>query len=363
MNKKKILLVCDGHLHIAMEYYKLLTDNYKVDIYWSIKYKKKANYFLKKKTKFFTYPQGLIYFFLFFKSFKYDHIFLVTGPQEFNRFKGLIGIFGYLIFVFCYGKKTIMGIRNNNKYFLNNNENFIGKILNFIRHYSLLKIFCVFFETKTLMRNFKMRIKIKNLNCLAIYPLHFVNNKIKPDKLKSNILRIGLVGAVNEKNRKNYKLFTGAMKLLDEDRQNKIEILLLGNVKNVENTAITGLKKKIKSKIIYQGGYIKEIKFKKLASSCHVLLSINNKNNGNSHKGTGSFFDAISSKKILITNLRSDRQFEFKNFCYYYSDKNQLTKILNFFLDNSDKLRSLREDLFTKYNNDQAKDDLIKLLC
>jgi hypothetical protein len=88
-----------------MGYFKLLSDQYKIDIYWSIKYKKNVNSFLKKKTKFFTYPQGLIYFFLIFKSFKYDYVFLVTGPQEFNRFKGLIGIFGYLIFVFFMGKK------------------------------------------------------------------------------------------------------------------------------------------------------------------------------------------------------------------------------------------------------------------
>ena len=118
MKKKKILFVADAHVFLAMGYFKLLSDQYKIDVYWSAKYKKHINNLLKKKSQFFIYPQGLIYFFLFFKSFKYDHIFLVTGPQEFNRFKGLIGIFGYLIFVFCHGKKTIMEKMNfNNEYY------------------------------------------------------------------------------------------------------------------------------------------------------------------------------------------------------------------------------------------------------
>ena len=52
MNKKKILLVCDGHLHIAMEYYKLLTDNYyysfklNLGLFYNIQFK---NYFENKQ--------------------------------------------------------------------------------------------------------------------------------------------------------------------------------------------------------------------------------------------------------------------------------------------------------------------------
>ena len=80
-----------------MCYYNLLSE-YDTHIYWSLKYKNLINFFLKKKTEFFNYPQGLIFFFLIFKSFKYDYIFLTTGPQEFNRIKGLLGIFGYFIF-------------------------------------------------------------------------------------------------------------------------------------------------------------------------------------------------------------------------------------------------------------------------
>ena len=50
--KKNVLLVGDVHLHITMGYFKLLSDQYKVDIYWSKKYKKNVNSFLKKKTIF-----------------------------------------------------------------------------------------------------------------------------------------------------------------------------------------------------------------------------------------------------------------------------------------------------------------------
>lgn len=365
MKKKNILLVCDVHLHIAMEYFKLLSDQHKVDIYWSIKHKKNVNSFLKQKTKFFTYPEGLIYFFLILKSFKYDYVFLATGPQGFNRFKGLIGVFGYLIFVFFHGKKTIMGIRDNNKYFRNNDENFVEKILNFIRNMSLSKILCVFFETKTLMRNFKKKIDIKNINCLTIYPLHFVSKKIKVMKSSSKIIKIGILGSIKDKNnRRDFDILSKAINLLNKKSQNKITLIFLGKVESGnKNREIQELQKKIKSKIVYKNGYIKEIEFKKLCSSCHVLLSINKKGYGNSHKGTGSFFDAISSKKRLITNYRTDTQFEFKNFCYYYSNAIQLSKILKLFLADNNKFRPLNRNIFNKYNNNQAKNELMKWLC
>jgi len=258
-----------------------------------------------------------------------------------------------------------MGIRDNNKYFLNNSENFIEKILNFIRHYSLLKIFCVFFETKTLMRNFKMRIKIKNLNCLAIYPLHFIGKKFKFRKLNSKIFKIGLLGSIQEINsRRDYNILLKAINALNKKLQKKIVLILLSKVKNGDkNPVIQELQKKIQSKIVYKKNYIEEIEYKKLTSSCHVLLSINKKQYGNSHKGTGSFFDAISSKKRLITNYRTDRKFEFKNFCYYYSNAYQLSIILKCLLSKNDKFRPLNRNLFTKYNNIQAKNKLIKLLC
>ena len=362
--KKKILLIPDAHIHIVMSYYFLLKDNYKIDVYWSSKYKNDANSYLKKKTKFFSYPQGLIYFFLIFKSFNYNYIFINTGPQEYNKIKGLVGIFGYLIFIFFHGKKTIMGIRDNNKYFINNHSDLIEKILNFARNISLTKINSLFFETKTLMRNFKKKINFQDLNCLPIYPIHIVQKKIKIHKLKSKVLRIGVLGAINEKNRKNYNILTNVFNLLNENMHNEIELVLLGGVKKPKkSTVIQNLKKKIKSRIIYQENYIKEINYKKLVSSCHVLLSINKKEYGNSHKGTGAFFDAISSKKPLMINFRSDRQLEFKNFCYYYSNSTQLLKIIKIFLKYKNKPNQIKSSIFEKYNNDQVKYELTQLLC
>ena len=363
--KKKTLLVGDSHIHIINEYYQLLSEVNKVDIYWSIRYKKKTNSFIRKKTKFFTYPTGLVFFFLIFKSFKYNHIFLVTGPEQFNGTKGLIGMIGYLIFVLFFGKKIIMGIRDNSKYFKNSNEKFIEKILNFVRYISLIKIRCLHFETKTLMSNFKKEIHLRKIQCLTIYPFHSVINNFKPHQLNSKILRIGLLGSVSEKkSRRDYKLLVNVLSAININLQKKIEIVLLGGVaKGSKNEVVKNLKKKIKSKIIYKKNYIKESKYLKLTSSCHLLLSINKKNYGNSYKGTGSFFDAISARKLLITNLRSDRQYEFKKFCYYYSNGVQLLKKLQTILKNLDEFKSLNSDNFSKYNNNEAKTELAKLLC
>jgi len=361
--KKKILLVLDTHVHIAMSYYELLSYKYQIDTYWSSKYKNDANSYLKKKTKFFSYPQGLIYFFLIFKSFNYNYIFITTGPQEFNGKKGLIGIFGYLIFIFFHGKKTIMGIRDNNKYFRNNHSDLIEKILNFVRNISLKKINSLFFETKTLMKNFKKKINVKNINCFVIYPFHIVKKKIKIHRLNSKVLRIGVLGLIS-KERKNYNILINAINLFDKKVQNKIEIILMGGgKKNEKRDIVQNLRKKIKSKIFYDENYIREARYKKLASSCHVLLSINKKKYGSPHKGTGAFFDALSSKKPLIINFHSDRQFEFKNFCHYYSNAPQLFKIIKIFLKDIDKINSKKRNVFAKYNNDQAKYNLLKFLC
>ena len=256
-----------------------------------------------------------------------------------------------------------MGIRDNNKYFRNNYKDLIEKFLNFTRNKSLKKIYCLFFETKSLMVNFKKKINIKNLNCLVIYPLHFENKKIQINKLSSKVLRLGVTGMI-ENERKDYKLIIKAINSLNEKIQNKIVLVLLGGATNLEKTfLVEKMQKKIKSKIIYQKNYIKEIQYKKLVSSCHSLLSINKKNYGNNHKGTGSFFDAISYQKRMIINSHSDRQFEFKNFCYYYSDANQLSKILNLFFININKFRPLNRDVFTEYSNNQIKYELKKLLC
>ncbi len=346
-----------------MNYYELLSYKYQIDTYWSSKYKNETNSYLKKKTKFFSYPTGLMYFFLIFKSFNYNYIFITTGPQEYNRIKGLVGIFGYLIFIFLHGKKTIMGIRDNNKYFRNNSSDLVEKILNFVRNISLKKINSIFFETKTLMKNFKNKINVKNINCFVIYPFHIVKKKIKTHRLSSKVLRIGVLGLISKK-RKNYNILINAINLFDKNVQNKIEIILIGGgKKNEKRDVVLNLRKKIKSKIFYDENYIKEARYKKLVSSCHVLLSINKKEYGNSHKGTGAFFDAISSKKPLIINSNSDRQFEFKNFCHYYSNATQLFKIINIFLKDMNKLISKKRNVFAEYNNNQAKYKLFELLC
>lgn len=52
MKKKKILFVGDAHVFLAMGYFKLLSDQYKIDVYWSAKYKKHINNLLKKNHNF-----------------------------------------------------------------------------------------------------------------------------------------------------------------------------------------------------------------------------------------------------------------------------------------------------------------------
>ena len=346
-NKKKILLVYDGHSHIVENNLMLLSGNFNIHSYCPYKYKYRLTH-LKNKIEFFKYPIGLVYLFLIIKSFKYNYIFITTGPQNVNRKTGLLILFFYSIFILLHGKKTIMGIRDNKKYFRGINTNLVDKLKNFIRNKSILKIKLLFFETKTTRNNFTKKFTNIKSKCFINYPYRHVKVFDLKNKFNSNIIRIGLLGTLSIE-RKNYKFLISALNKLNKNYRKNIIIVVLGEVKMDSIEVIKKIRKHVN--IEYQKNFISQNKLDELASSCHFYVSPLKKGFGGADKGTGSILDAISTKKRLIIPFHADPKFEFKNFCYYYKDANDLKiKLFNFL---KKKLKPLKAKTFEKYNNNK----------
>jgi hypothetical protein len=345
-NKKKILLVYDCHSHIVENNLKLLSGYFDVHSYCSINYKDRLSTYLKKNVVFFKYYEELVYLILIFKSYKFDYIFISTGPQLMTGKKGLFFILFYFIFTLIHGRKTLMGIMDIKKYFRGLNNGIIECVLNFIRNKSISRINLIFFETKTLLKNFKKKYPKLNNNLFVNYPLR--NSKQTYIKKKSdlNVIKIGICGVINTK-RKNYDLLDASIKKINKDKRKKIKLVFLGKCLNDSSKVLEKMRRVVN--LEYQKNFIKQSQLEKISSSCDVLISPLKKGFGGAYKGTGSIFDAIAAKKRLILPTHADPQLEFKNFCSYYKNSNDLKKILlKLFVK---KHRSLNSKIFTKYKN------------
>lgn len=356
--KKKILIVGDSHLHVLLNVYEMLSAKFNVHIYCSKKHEDKLNTKFKRKSEFFKYSEGWIYLYLIFKSFNYNYIYISTGPQEVNRKSGLIVLFFYIVFILLHGNKTILGIRNNRKYFRGVCSHPIDQFCNFIRNISISKIKIIFFETRTNMVNFKKKFSKININTFVNYPLHVNKLPLFRFKISNKPIKIGILGTLNPE-RKNYELLINVIKKLKKNLRDNISIVVLGYVKSsYKNEIIKKIQKYVK--VEFENGYIIQNKFEKLSSSCHFLISPLKKGYGGANKGTGSIFDSISAKKPLILPRHADPNREFKDFCYYYSDADVLFKIIDNFIKG--KYKPLKNKVFYKYKNEQIMNELIKLI-
>lgn len=356
--KKKLLMVGDSHLHVLLNAYEMLSTKFNVHVYCSKKHEDKLNTKIKKKFEFFKYNEGWIYLYLIFKSFNYNYIYISTGPQEVNRKSGLIVLFFYIFFILLHGNKTILGIRNNRKYFKGVCNHPIDRLCNFIRNISISKIKIIFFETKTNMKNFKKKFNKVNVNYFVNYPLHINKRPSSRIKISNKIIKIGILGTLNPE-RKNYELLINAIKKLNKNLRDNMLIVVLGFVKNgSKNEIIKKIKKYVK--VEFEKGYILQSKFEKLSLSCHFFISPLKKGFGGANKGTGSIFDSISAKKPLILPQHADPNHEFKDFCFYYFNTNDLSKIMDNFIRH--KHKPLRDKIFYKYNNKQIMNELNKFI-
>lgn len=359
--KKKLLLISDSHTHVIINAYRMLANKFNVHFYCANHLKDQLDRKCRNNAEFFNHREGLIYFFLIFKSFNFDYIYISTGPHNTNRKSGLIVLFFYWIFIYLNGHKTIMGIRDNTPYFLGVHNNLIDKLQNFIRNKSISKINLLFFETKTHIKNFKKKFLKINPNCFVNYALHTPQTSHLKFELNSRFIRIGILGSLSTK-RKDYEIVIASINKLKKEQRENIKLIMLGKVEEgYQNPIIQKFQKIVK--VECKKGFVAQDEFEKLSFSCDFLLSPLKIGFGGPQKGTGSIFDAIATKKYLVIPQHADPELEFKDFCYYYSDGTSLVKILNniFYVLENKKL-SFASNVFEKYNNQMIMIDLMNKL-
>ena len=354
-------MISDSHTHVMLNAYQMLSNNFNLNFYCASHLKNQLSGPCRYNAKFFKHKEGMIYFYLIFKSFNYDYIYISTGPQNTNRKSGIVVLFFYLIYIFLHGHKTIMGIRENEKYFRGISNNIIDKISNFIRNISISKINLLFFETTTLMNNFKKKFpKIKPL-CFVNYALHPTQTSKIKFNYKYKPIKIGILGTLSVE-RKDYEMVIASINKLKKEQREDITLIMLGKVEEgYQNPIIQKFQKIIK--VECKKGFIAQDEFEKLSFSCDFLLSPLKIGFGGAQKGTGSIFDAIATKKYLVIPHHADPELEFNDFCYYYSDCTSLVKILNniFYVLKNNKL-SFASNVFEKYNNQKIMIDLMSKL-
>jgi len=322
MNLDKKILILENFTHYrnCSETYKLLKNDFKVNVLVPRKSYKNIKFFNIKNLDTYSFSNYFVYIYLLFVSWKYDYI-IISNPPEYpdkiRKFRNLISFtinyFSFLVFCLFFKNKIILQIRNIKSFFpeINNNN-----LLSRLRYVFILLVKRFTFETSIISQQFKKLISargLKNKLYTHIYINHHYNNR----KNTNHKPIIGILGTVDDR-RKNYKVLFNSLSKLN---YKNIKLIFLGKIISFNKLRYKNLNIKTFD------GFIPFKKFLKIGTSCKFLVSnlINQKIYGK-YKSSGTFGDAIFLNKALIVPKFSDPSKEFEDFCFYYNDVHSLTK-------------------------------------
>lgn len=326
---KKILLIEHiTHYNQLEQYYEFFKKNYDCKVIFANSPNIKVDF--KKNSSFLRYSSShfLFYYYLLFKSFSFNYIYISTPPEYPESLKSIKSLLLYLnlyisflLFIFFYKNKTIIRIINIHRYFPKINKTAITKL----RYLIILLGKRFVLENKYLKNKFIFlleKYKIKKKLVTYMYLAHNNSKKIYLPSKKINSL--GVLGSIND-DKKNYILLFSILKSINIKNLN-IYFLGRNNKKKMNNF----LKKLSNYKIYLSNGYLSLMQFKKWGSRCDYLISLNRKGKKYGlYRGTGSFGDAISLAKPLIAPSFVDPLKEYSHFTIYYSSSAHLSKIFN----------------------------------
>lgn len=309
----------------------------------------------------YALPRSFVYFKLLLLARKFDLVYLSTGPQYIKRTNFAPLIFGYLLFVFIYGRKTILQVRDNASYLRPKGAGIFEKTLSFLRGFSLKYIFCLAFESETLMRRFRERkqgLAAKFFVSFLLYPDLLENPS---SKINLGYVDIGLLGAIDP-NRKDYSLLYDALSSLPAETCKSLRLILLGRCDDNKKYVIKMLREVCE--VEYTEGYLQEDEFIRKGSGCKFLVSpLTEKLNYGTSKGTGSIGDAILLRKNIIIPSHADPAGEFSDFAHYYSDKESLSSQLIALCDTQFRVnQDSYEAVFNKYSRLRIAQNMIEVV-
>ena len=300
---------------------------------------------------FYSIHSTTLFIQLLFIGYRYDYIHISTGPEHFHYSTLWTRPF-YFLCTLLYRNKILLTIKNSRSY-LNENR-YLPHLLNA----SLKHVKLVMFETDTL-RNYFVRAYKKRLRTAVIYDRYtdLLDTNLLNTRTPSPPYRIGMLGALDD-TRRDYRTLLEAIEELSQEKLREFELIILGECEGGEDNPILKSLQKFIS-VDYPERYLSSDEFDLKGSSCDLLMSplLPSMEYG-TFKGTGAFGDAIYLQKNIILPSFVDPEAEFDQIAYYYSNKSELSEILNTISELSN--RSIDTKFTEKYSTRNVANDIIK---
>jgi glycosyltransferase involved in cell wall biosynthesis len=292
------------------------------------------------------------YFILFFKGFRYERIFISTGPEYISGIVGIIHIMGFYLFCRIWGNKTILNVLNSNCY-IKNQSSFSNKTIHSIRVLAAKYLHRFTFEGLLTLNSFKSSTN-NPANLLSVSSIYYSDIRLNPHQSKkpvtSGIKTIGLTGRIDPQRKDYNKLFNVLKKLSDEERS-KIQLLFLGECNNPDSRNLIKEFEKL-STVTWFDGYLSDSEFESSGLNCDVLFSPLPENFGYGiTKETGAFGDAIYLHKKVIIPQFSCTNGEFDPISIYYDSEDALLSIFRQLISaEDDRFFKVDETYLSKYS-------------
>ena len=290
------------------------------------------------------------------EAMKADLIFISTFPEYDHLFFLLLDI----PFFYLFGKKIVSMVRNPITFAKDQAKE---RLSNFVRRTLIFRVKILIFENQSAKKYYEKNIESQHEH-LIMYGKF--SDKLTTSYSHTEIskkLTIGLLGTLSYE-RRDYGLLYSSLDELPNNLRKRITFVILGAQATMEsNDIIANLSERVNI-LKVDSAWLTEDLFSQLGQECQILMapltSEKNSKKGNYGNGnsTGAFADAIYFNKLLVVPEFSDPEKEFKNFCLYYSNVQELSKILS----SIERPLQIKKNIFSEYTSRRFMEQLGELL-
>jgi hypothetical protein len=274
-------------------------------------------------------PKSFAYWNLLFRSYKYDYIFLSTGPEYVVGPLGPFHTLGFFFLVLFNRNKIIVHIRNVNNY-LPETHFSSNKLVQFIRVKTAPLIKRYTFDSNLTLNYFNLKFTHKNALASVISIFYSDVRSLGLTEIQhpkgSKLIKIAMPGRIDPI-RKDYSILLKVLSQLTNEERSQLNLIILGECRNTDSKKIiTDLEKYVK--IVWKDGYLTDDEFEEMGIGSDVLFApLTDQFGYGITKETGAFGDAIYLHKKVIIPQFACLNGEFDEISLYYKDENSLLKI------------------------------------
>jgi hypothetical protein len=280
---------------------------------------------------------------LFWVSLKYNKIVVLTAPELGCGFFKSIYRFVWLVYLFMFGYKVSLYVKNSHAYI----DNISLKLsIKFVEY--------VFFESESQKNFFNLHVKnIRSKSKLSyVYYSDVVGEKKSSKELLSNDgrIKVGLIGQFDTK-RRDYSVLLG---MSDKYKGLGVEFIQVGRFVSSNENKCMRIALGDSVKFLKEDYTVSELDA--LLAECDILLSLNSTETGyDKGKGTAAYGEAISVRKPVVLPEFLNFNEEFRHFSYYYADAESLLQAI--IKANQECKRGI--DVFSGFESGIIKDQVV----